>query len=108
MVQTTRHSPRAGLGAMTVTLPGADRKRTPANYAYRVTYRSPDPATPGCVMTWHVRGGRQTYQVALERTEGGTLRWHCSCADAVYRGDGDPRHACKHISGLRDCLPPVA
>ncbi len=95
-----------GYGAMTVTLPGTDRKRTPAAYSYRVTYRSPTPRDAGCVMTWAVAGGRDPYQVALERTDAGRLRWHCSCADAVYRGEDDPKHACKHVDGLRDCLPP--
>lgn len=97
-----------GYGTMTVTLPGADRKRTPAAYSYRVTYRGPDALAPGCVMTWQVAGGRQPYQVALERTDAGRLKWHCSCADAVYRGEDDPHHACKHVAGLADCLPPVA
>ncbi len=61
----------------------------------------------GCVMTWEVSGGRLPYQVALERTASGKLRWHCSCADAVYRGEDDPSHACKHVQGLMDCLPEV-
>ena len=94
----------AGLGAMTVTLPGTDRKRSPAAYRYQVTYRAAVSARPGCVVTWAVRGGRDTYQVALERTDAGTLRWHCSCADATYRGDDRPT-PCKHVAGLRDCLP---
>ena len=94
----------AGFGTMTVTLPGRDRKRTPAAYSYRATYRAPDAAAPGCVMTWQVGGGRQAYQIALERTAAGRLAWHCSCADAVYRGDATP-HRCKHVVGLLDCLP---
>lgn len=102
-----RPAPRAGLGAMTVTLPGTDRKRSPAAYSYQVTYRAPDAAAVGCVTTWAVRGGREPYQVALERTEAGSLHWHCSCADAAYRGDDRP-HPCKHVAGLRDCLPPVS
>ena len=96
----------AGYGAMTVTLPGKDRKRLPAAYSYRVVYRGPDPAAAGCVMTWLVGGGRQTYQVALERTPAGGLQWHCTCADAVYRGDDRP-HTCKHVAGLKDCFPVV-
>ena len=100
--------PRPGFGAMMVALPGPDRKRTLAVYRFRVTYRSPSPVEPGCVMTWEVSGGRLPYQVALERTASGKQRWHCSCADAVYRGEDDPSHACKHVRGLMDCLPDVA
>ena len=97
--------PRPGYGALMLTLPGPDRKRSLALYRYRVTYRNPTPAEPGCVMTWDVTGGRHPYQVALERTAGDRLRWHCSCADAVYRGEDDPAHVCKHVRGLVDTLP---
>jgi hypothetical protein len=89
-------------------LPGPDRKRTPAAYLYRVVYRAPDAKEPGCVMAWEVAGGRLPYQIALERTAAGRLVWHCSCADAVYRGEDDPKHRCKHVQGLADCLPPPA
>jgi hypothetical protein len=95
-------------GAMTVmALPGPDRKRLPAAYTFRATYRNPAAHEPGCVMTWEVCGGRLPYQVALERTPAGEVRWHCSCADAVYRGEDDPGHVCKHVQGLIDSLPPV-
>jgi hypothetical protein len=97
--------PRPGYGVLTMALPGPDRKRTLSLYCYRVTYRSPDPGEPGCVMTGEVTGGRQAYQVALERTGGDGLLWHCSCADAVYRGEDDPKHVCKHVRGLVDTLP---
>ena len=93
---------------ITLTLPGPDRKRNWAAYSYRVSYRNPDATLPGCVMTWDVLGGRLPYQVALERTTTGEQRWHCSCADAIYRGDGNPAHRCKHIQGLLECLPLVA
>jgi hypothetical protein len=73
-------------------------------YQYRVTYRNPTPGESGCVMTWEVSGGRLPYQIALERTADGLL-WHCSCADAVYRGEDDPAHVCKHVRGLIDTLP---
>ena len=89
-------------------LPGPDRKRTPSAYLFRVVYRAPDAAGPGCVMAWEVAGGRQPYQIALERLVNGRLVWHCSCADAVYRGEDDPKHRCKHVRGLADCLPPAA
>src|SRR5438445_9545343 len=51
-----------------VVLPGPDRKRLPAPYMFDVTYRNPNPYEPGCLMTWNVRGGREAYQVAAERT----------------------------------------
>ena len=28
------------------------------------------------------------------------MRWHCSCADAVYRGESRA-HQCKHVRGLQ-------
>ena len=81
------------------TLPGPTRKRKPSPYLYRLTYRNPEPAVPGCTLLWDVLGGRTTYQVALERETTGDLRWHCTCADAVYRGEDAP-HVCKHVRGL--------
>ncbi len=81
------------------SLPGPTRKRTPSVYRYHLTYRNPEPRDPGCVLLWDVHGGRQPYQIALEREPAGTLRWHCTCADAVYRGEDAP-HTCKHIRGL--------
>jgi hypothetical protein len=80
-------------------LPGPTRKRMPSPYCYRLTYCSPDPAAPGCALLWDVLGGRLIYQVALERRGSGALRWHCTCADAVYRGERAP-HVCKHVRGL--------
>ena len=56
-------------------------------------------------MTWDVSGGRLPYQIALERTESGAVRWHCGCADAVYRGERVAEHRCKHVSGLLELLP---
>ena len=80
-------------------LPGPSRKRAVAPYLYRVTYCSPEPLDAGCAVTWEVRGGRMPYQVVLEREDNGSLRWHCTCADAVYRGEVEGRH-CKHVKGL--------
>lgn len=57
-------------------------------------------------MTWEVSGGRLPYQVALERTATGQYRWHCSCADMVYRGEDNPHHICKHVRGLLEAFPP--
>jgi hypothetical protein len=80
-------------------LPGPDRKRRVRPYLYRVTYCSRDPDEVGCAMTWEVIGGRLCYQVALERQKSGRLRWHCTCADAVFRCENQGKH-CKHVKGL--------
>jgi hypothetical protein len=81
-------------------LPGPTRKRTRSRYTFRLHYRNPRPGTPGCALLWEVVGGREPYQIALERDESGDLRWHCTCADAVYRGEDAP-HLCKHVRGLQ-------
>jgi hypothetical protein len=93
------------LGLVTVILPGADRLRSLTLYQYRVTYKNTDPHELGCVMTWDVTGGRLLYQVAAERLASGELRWHCTCADAVYRGENNPHHCCKHVQGLLETMP---
>jgi hypothetical protein len=80
-------------------LPGPTRKRMPSPYRYRLTYRNPDSTAIGCVLAWEVLGGRHLYQVALEREESGECRWHCTCADAIYRGADHP-HVCKHVHAL--------
>lgn len=80
-------------------IPGPDRKRTPARYSYRLTYRDLESRGPCCIFVWEVSGGRLPYQIALERDEAGALRMHCTCADAVYRGDNEARF-CKHVRGL--------
>jgi hypothetical protein len=95
------------LGLVTLMLPGSDRKRSLALYQYRVTYRNPRPGETGCAMTWEVSGGRLPYQIAAERLADGNLRWHCTCADAVYRGEDRPDHVCKHVHGLLETMPPV-
>jgi hypothetical protein len=82
-----------------IVLPGPDRRRTPAVYDFRLSFRSRDLDRPGCLATWQVTGGRDEYQVALERDEGGWLHWHCTCADAVFRSERAGR-ACKHVLGL--------
>ena len=95
---------------ITLVLPGPDRKRQPVPYHYRITFRTPAPTEPGCVATWEVYGGREDYQISLERSPGGELLWHCTCADAVYRADDtNPNpHYCKHIRGLRELFELVA
>jgi hypothetical protein len=80
-------------------LPGPDRRRTATTYRYKLIYRNPADKAPGCVMLWEVSGGRLPYQIALERTEKGQLRLHCSCADAIFRAEGEGRF-CKHVGGL--------
>ena len=80
-------------------LPGPDRKRTQSPYGYRLTYRNPQQTLPGCVLSWEVSGGRMPYQIALERDEAGTLRIHCTCADAIFRAEEEGR-LCKHVHGL--------
>jgi hypothetical protein len=81
-------------------LPGPTRKRRHSAYCYRLTYTNPEPERPGCTLLWEVDGGRLPYQIVLERQPNGGLRWHCTCADAVYRGE-DGRHLCKHVRGLQ-------
>jgi len=79
-------TPIAPFTMILTTVPGPDRKRTPAIYQYRMIYRN-HTAEPGCRMVWEVTGGRMPYQIAVERSEDGHLQWHCTCADAVYRGE---------------------
>jgi hypothetical protein len=80
-------------------LPGPDRRQRPRTYRYRLIYRKPQPKAGGCIMLWEVTGGRLPYQIAWERTAAGASRLHCTCADAIYRGE-DARHVCKHVRGL--------
>ena len=98
---------KAPLTLVTVLLPGPSRKRQPAAYHYRVTYRNPDPHEAGCVMTWEVSGGRESYQIAQERTDAGDTVWHCTCPDAVYRGEAGPNHLCKHVHGLLELFETI-
>jgi hypothetical protein len=87
-------------GVVFRSLPGPTRKRLPSPYCYRLTYRNPAPDAAGCALLWDVMGGRDIYQVALERLPNGRLRWHCTCADAAFRGESGP-HMCKHVRGLQ-------
>jgi hypothetical protein len=93
-------------------VPGPTPKRALSPYRFCLTYRNPNPAGAGCALLWEVRGGREVYQIALERAPSGGLRWHCTCADAVYRGEDAP-HTCKHVRGLQNlgrgsATPPAA
>jgi hypothetical protein len=97
MTTTTKARP---FTLITMLLPGPDRKRTLSPYHFRVTYRNPEPSEVGCVVTWEVLGGREEYQISLERTEGHDLIWHCTCPDAVYHTDYRNAHRCKHVQGL--------
>jgi len=89
-----------------VVLPGPDRRRSPVVYGFRLQYRSRTLDEPGCLATWRVTGGREEYQIALERDAGGWLHWHCTCADAVFRGQPTGR-ACKHVLGLSALGPAI-
>ncbi len=89
---------------LVVSLPGPHRTRAAALYSYRLTYRNANPLEVGCVATWNISGGRLPYQVAAERTETGSIRWYCTCADAVYLGSHNANHACKHVRGLVSTL----
>jgi len=95
-------------GVLVAVLPGPDRKQTRTCYRFRVVYRAPRADETGCMMVWEVTGGREPYQIALERDESGRDHWHCTCADAVYRGELTARHRCKHVRGLLECTPPRA
>jgi hypothetical protein len=94
-----------GFPVLFTLLPGPDRNRRTVPYRYRLTYRNREPEAAGCVMTWEVSGGRLLYQIALERAANGKLCCHCTCADAVYRGETEG-HLCKHIQGLLEFSRP--
>ncbi len=94
-------------GILITMLPGPDRRRTQSLYQYRLVFRHPDVGAEGCLMLWQVTGGRQIYQVALERGSRQEMRWHCTCADAVYRGELAAHYVCKHIRGLIEFTPPM-
>jgi hypothetical protein len=97
----TADCPSARTDILLADLPGPTRKRTPSRYGFRLTYRSHDPKAEGCMLLWDVYGGRLEYQIAVEREESGCLRWHCTCADWVYRNEDFPDYQCKHIRALR-------
>ncbi len=101
-MSTATTTVRPGLSSLVAftSLPGPTRKRTPSPYCYRLTHQGPQPDGPGCLLLWDVMGGREIYQVSLERQESGSLRWHCTCADAVYRGE-QSGHVCKHVRGVQ-------
>jgi hypothetical protein len=104
-ITTEQHLPMPPSPVLFTLLPGPDRQREECTYCYRLTYRGSE-AGPGCVMLWEVLGGRQGYQIAVEREERGSLRLHCTCADAVYRAEEEGR-PCKHIRGLLAFVAPV-
>jgi hypothetical protein len=102
--QKSTNSSRA---VLITVLPGPDRRRTDGLYQYRLVYRQPESDAEGCLMLWHVSGGRMPYQVALERDHCGNIYWHCTCADHVYRAELEANHTCKHIRGLLEVIPPL-
>ncbi len=81
-----------------IVLPGPERKREPSAYVYRLIHINQDQRT-GCQRIWDVLGGRQPYQIVLEKDPRGILQFHCTCADAIYRKDNEGRF-CKHVLGL--------
>lgn len=91
---------KAKIGQIVLDLPGPDRKRLPKEYRYRVVFQHEGEREPGCVMMWEVTGGREVYQIALERTDRGNTKWHCTCADATFRGEQSANYQCKHVHGL--------
>jgi hypothetical protein len=99
MVNFTRRMGFLAANVMLATLPGPTRRRRPSSYRYILSYCAEDGREPGCLCTWDVLGGRQEYQIALEREESGALQYHCTCADAIYRGADGP-HVCKHVRAL--------
>ncbi len=76
-------------------------------YSYRLVYRQPDWDAAGCLMLWRVTGGREDYQVSLERDDRHGLHWHCTCADHIYRGERTANHICKHVRVLKEFTPPM-
>lgn len=80
-------------------LPGPDRNRSERIYEYRLLHRSDRWDESGCAALWQVSGGRELYQIALERDDRGQFSWHCTCADAIYRAAEQGR-VCKHVLGL--------
>lgn len=107
MVDASVYSTLSTTSLVITPLPGPDRKRTVRPYLYRVAYRHDEPEEPGCLMLLMVDGGREEYQVALERTEEGQLQWHCTCPDAIYRGESEGK-TCKHVKGILAVGRPTA
>ena len=88
-------------------LPGITRKRLPHVYQFRRTYtRTPGDDTT-CLATWDVLGGREPYQIASEQTSNGDVLWHCTCADATFRGT-TKYYRCKHVRGLLELANELA
>lgn len=106
-IQTQHPMTGSTLSRLFMLLPGPTRRRFPTWYSYQLSYQNPRPDAAGCAYLWSVEGGREQYQVAVERTRKGQLRWHCTCADAVYRGEF-AEHQCKHVRGLLAWGQPVA
>ncbi|CAN5238784.1 hypothetical protein BH10PLA2_BH10PLA2_08510 [soil metagenome] len=95
---TAPQEPEYDLAEILVSLPGPQRRRSPTPYRYRLVYINPEKHA-GCQRQWEVLGGRQPYQIALEKDPRGNLHLHCTCADAIYRKDNEGRF-CKHVLGL--------
>jgi hypothetical protein len=98
MISPEQPDPNREANELQISLPGPERRRRMRAYSYRLTYVNPEQMT-GCQRLWEVGGGRQAYQIALERDPRGNLHLHCTCADAIYRKDNEGRF-CKHVLGL--------
>jgi hypothetical protein len=94
------HLDRPDASVLVAALPGPSRKRSTVPYLFQLTYQNTNPRAVGCALLWEVHGGRTPYQIALEREARGGYRWHCTCADAIYRGEDVPFYRCKHVRGL--------
>lgn len=80
-------------------LTGPTRRQGQVPYLFHLIYRASGTKHLGCVLLWMIQGGREPYQIALERTEYGQMIWHCTCADFVYRRNREGCH-CKHVNAL--------
>ena len=97
-VDDISQQPEFDLGELQISLPGPERRRQPSAYRYRLIYVNSESQS-GCQRQWEVLGGRQPYQIALEKDPRGNLHLHCTCADAIFRKDNEGRF-CKHVLGL--------
>jgi hypothetical protein len=73
------------------------------HYTFRRVFTAHPGAGEGCLGVWEVHGGHDRYQIALEAGVGGWRRWHCTCPDAIFRGERLGR-ACKHVIALTKTL----
>lgn len=75
------------------------KKPSQSVYTFRLVFQPKQEPNEGCLGVWEVSGGHEKYQIALEHTDRGNKRWHCTCPDAIYRSEPLGR-VCKHIVAL--------